>query len=229
MKKEREEIKWFNTVFYPKYKTARAARYEDGILTRIKENLINIFTPWGPRYSWQKRGTTIHANDKETKVLKLLQNLSYELKMNMPSKTFNWIFVGADLYGTRINTLPKHAVAEYFSSLEICIKGLFPDSSFHLWSSFDKDAESFREEVNNNFDKYVDPRLLRRTHETAKMMNGGGDPRKYLIERISEAILMEKTFRPIKVSCAPRYKDDKVDLDLPRLYLLPEELQAPWL
>jgi len=60
-------------------------------------------------------------------------------------------------------------------------------------------------------------------------MGKGGDPKEYLVERLAEAMFIETTLHPIKISCVARHKDDKVDWELPRLYFLPERLHAPWL
>ena len=105
---------------------------------------------------------------------------------------------------------------------------IIPNAEFLLWSEFDEAAEPYRQEVREHFDKYVDVYLLDRAVSTAKKMNGG-DAREYLIERIAEGMFIEERFSPIKVSCVARHKDDKVDRELPRLYLVPEQLHAPWL
>jgi hypothetical protein len=221
--------KWFTTIYYPVNKVARAAKYEEGVLPRLEQNEIVLFTPWGPRYSWKERGVIIRSNDKEICTLKFLKAMLSDWKKNMPEKKIVWFFLGADLYGSRINGLPIEIIKEYFFSLGEKLKDILPGSLFHLWSEFDCEAEMHRKKIRENFDAFVDARLLGRTSRTARLMARGGNPKEYLIERIAEAILIEEKLRPIKISCAPRHKDDKVDQNLPRLYFLPENLQAPWI
>lgn len=223
------EIKWFNTVFYPQRKTARAVRYEDGVLPRLRKEKITFFTPWGPRYKWETRGTIIRVGDKEVDVLHFLREILEECKRNMKEKTFRWVFLGADLYGNRINNLPNGITERYFESLADWIAEIIPEAEFILWSKFDQGAEIYRKKICNEFNRYADMGLLNRAIKTAHSMGNQGCSKKYLIERISEAMLVEELFEPIKISCAPRHKDDKVDYMLPRLYFLPKHLNAPWL
>lgn len=222
-------VKWFNTVFYPKAKVYKGRRMEDGVILRLREKDVCLFTPWGPRYSWQARGSDILESDKEVEVLKVLQSVHSEIVRNMPCNNFRWFFLGADLYGTRLNGLPEDAVREYFNSLSMWLSRLLPTSEFVLWSRLDLQAERYRDYVRANFDRYANPELLRRTTLTAKAMRRGSDPKAYLIERVSEALLIEELLKPIKVSCVMPEKDAVVDVDLPRLYFVPENLTAPWM
>lgn len=223
------ELKWFNTVFYPQRKTARAHLYEEGVLPRMEQREITLFTPWGPRYSWTRRGTAVTPDCKETKTIEALREILQTLEANMPSRIFSWIFLGADIYGARINSLPEEAVCAYFESLKKAIIAVLPRANFSLWSEFDKEAEPYRGLIWSRFDEYVDPNLLFRARQTASAMRSAGDPKAYLVERLAEAMLIEEKYRPIKISCVARHKDDKVDWQLPRVYILPECLHAPWL
>ncbi|NQU83448.1 MAG: hypothetical protein HQ536_01935 [Parcubacteria group bacterium] len=229
MKEKDPGVKWFNTIFYPRRKTGRAVRYEDGVLSRLRQQNVVLFTPWGPRYSWQARGKIIQADDKEVRVIHFLAEILQEWKVNMPDKIFRWIFLGADLYGTRINRVPAEIVTDYFGSLAEWLKKVLPETEFRLWSEFNHSAEIYRRRIDENFEKYVNQKLLWCATRTAKAMDRGGDPREYLIERIAEAIVIEELFHPVKISCVARGKDDKVDWNLPRLYFVPEILHAPWL
>lgn len=228
------EIKWFNTIFYPRNKIARAVEYEHGVLARLHGYgcvgpEIILFTPWGPRYDCEKRGIEIKPGDKEIETLNFLAALLAKWQEKMPNKKFHWIFLGADLYGTRINNLPENAVAEYFASLARWLAQILPEAEFRLWSEFDKEVGNSRRNIWENFGDFVDSNLLIRAQKTAQAMGNGSDPKAYLVERITEAIFIEDTYRPIKISCVPKYKDDKVDWILPRLYLVPTHLHAPWM
>lgn len=228
MKETDLSVKWFNTVYFPKNRTARAVLYEEKTLPRLRKREICFFTPWGPRYDWKDRGAIIAGNDAEVKTIGRLSQVLSDLKNNMPDKHFRWIFMGADLYGTRINGLPQEAVGSYFESLQDLIDKFLPDAEFRLWSTFDEAAENYRQEVAQNFAEYTDNNLLARATMTACVMGRNSDSKTYIVERIAEAILIENKFSPVKISCVARHKDDKVDFELPRLYVLPENLQAPW-
>lgn len=229
MKEQDAGVKWFNTVFYPQKKTGRAVRYEDGILPRLREKEITLFTPWGPRYSWESRGAVIQDGDREVEVLNFLVVLLGELRQNMPDKNFRWVFLGADLYGTRINNLPVEVVARYFDSLVQWLPRVLPMAEFQLWSQLDSVAEEYRREVRANFDNLVSYSILSRANQTARAMGRNSSAKEYLVERLAEAMFIERTLKPVKISCVARHKDDDVDWELPRLYFLPERLHAPWL
>lgn len=229
MKEQDAGVKWFNTVFYPLKKTGRAVRYEDGVLPRLRKKEIILFTPWGPRYSWEKRGVIIQETDKEVEALNFLVELLDELRKNMPDKIFRWVVLGADLYGTRINKLPAEAASGYFNSFAEWLRRIIPIAEFQLWSRFDNAAEAYRQEVSANFDKLISRESLSRANQTARAMGRNSSAKEYLVERLAEAMLIEHALKPIKISCVARRKDDNVDWGLPRLYFLPEELQAPWM
>lgn len=229
MREQNIGVKWFNTVFYPQKRTGRAVRYEDGVLPRLHEPQVTLFTPWGPRYSWGKRGEVIQTGDKELDVLYFLAELMSEMKQNMPDTNFRWVFLGADLYGTRINNLPIEVVSNYFDSFAQWLNVILPEAEFQIWSRSDVEAEQFRQEIRSKFDNFVSHELLARATKTAQAMGRNSSARDYIVERIAEAILIERTLKPIKLSCVARCKDDDVDWMLPRLYLLPERLHAPWL
>jgi len=210
-------------------RVARSVRIEDGILPRLREHNVNLFTPWGPRYSWESRGGIIRDGDKEVSTLKFLKVIWDQLSGNMPDKSLHWTFLGADLYGTRLNGLPEDVVGEYFASLSGWLSQILPEVEFRLWSKYDSTAQPYRQRVTSSFELHVGPELLRRTSQTAHTMGRDGDPKAYLVERLAEAMLIEDLLHPIKISCVRRHKDDQVDANLPRLYVVPESLTAPWM
>lgn len=229
MKEQDAGLKWFNVEFYPQRKTGRSVRYEDGVLPRLREREVTLFTPWGPRYGWESRGAVIQDGDKEIDVLYFLVALLGELQQNMPDKKFRWVFLGADLYGTRINNLPVEVVANYFNSLVQWLSQVMPMAEFWLWSQFDSTAEECRQKVRTEFDNLVSYSILSRANQTAQAMGRNSSAKGYLVERLAEAMFIEHTLKPIKISCVARHKDNDVDWQLPRLYFLPKYLHAPWL
>lgn len=52
---------------------------------------------------------------------------------------------------------------------------------------------------------------------------------RYLQERISEARIIESVYAPVKLSMVTPTKDNIVDRELPRLYILEDSLRFPWL
>jgi len=229
MKESDAGVKWFNTIFYPQKKTGRAVRYENGVLPRLRKKDVTLFTPWGPRYSWENRGAVIQEDDKEIEVLNFLVALLGEFRQNMPDKNFRWIFLGADLYGTRINNLPVEVVTNYFNSFTKWLRQLLPIADFLIWSQLDSVAKEYRREVRTNFDDLISYTILSRANSTARAMGKNSSAKDYLVERLAEATFIERALKPIKISCVARHKDDDVDWELPRLYFLPERLHAPWL
>lgn len=228
MKEQDAGVKWFNTVFYPKNRTARAVRYEDGVLPRLRREQVILFTPWGPRYKWRERGIEIREDDREMEVLRLFRLILDEWQAQMPQKKFEWIFLAADLYGMRINSVPEESVRRYFTSVRVAVDAVFgPRAQTMLWSSFDELAKPYRERAEENLIEVVPWSVRKRAQETARRM-GGGNPREYLIERLAEAMFFEELYEPIKVSAVGRHKDEGVDGPLPRLYFVPEKLHAPW-
>lgn len=142
----------------------------------------------------------IKSEDKEVDVLRCFSDMLYEWRLRMPDKAFRWIFLGADLYGTRINGLSPEVVGIYFGSLREWLAKVMPEAEFHLWSEYDREAEECRTKIARRFQRYVDDGLLYRATQTARAM-GGGDPKAYLVERLAEAMFSEKRFKPVKKFC----------------------------
>jgi len=222
-------IKWFNCSFYPTHKVCRAHRLEDGVIPRLRQEDVTLFSPWGPRYAFERRGRIICPGDKEVKTLHALAGLWEEFKLHLPDRRWRWLVLGADLYGTRINNLPPDAVRDYFLSLEEWINRLLPGAEFRLWSDYDEEAEAYRRVARDSWREWVSSSIVQRTQLTARRMGRGGNPTDYLVERLAEAMLIEAHYRPIKMSVVARSKDAEVDHDLPRLYFLSDDLHAPWL
>lgn len=222
-------IKWFNCSFYPTHKVCRAHRLEDGVIPRLRQEDVLLFSPWGPRYSFEQRGRVIRPEDKEVQTLQFLAGLQAEFEAHLLHRNWRWLFLGADLYGTKINNLPSDAVQEYFFSLEEWVRKLIPNAEFRLWSDYNEEAEKYRRVAREKLRELVSLNIAQRAQLTASRMGRGGNPTDYLVERLAEAMLIEERYRPIKMSVVARAKDAEVDHDLPRLYFVPTTLNAPWL
>lgn len=226
-----ESLKWFRCVKQPLDSTGRAERLEeiDGGFARMSRPEVQLFTPWGPRYDWATRGTVIKPEHKEIELLQLFADLLAELQENMPWQTFDWTFLAADLYGTRINHLSPEVVEEYFDSLQEVMADYLPTATLRRWSEFDQQAEPYRQAIRDNFDDEFRSALAHRARKTAKAMGLGSNSDDYLVERLAEARLIEDWLHPVKISPVARHKNQGVDGTLPVFYFVPPELHAPWM
>ncbi len=192
-------VKWFNVEFYPENYSGHAVHYHerDGVLDRLRQPTVTFFTPWGPRYSWERRGTEILPEHKEMQTLQHLANLFEQMKNNMPRKQWRWVFVGADLYGTRINKLPEEAVFAYFESLKRRLGEMIPEAEFHLWSTYDAQVEEKRRLIREKGLRELIPgNVLLGAQLVAGKGAFTGSAMDYLVERIAEAQLVEELFHP---------------------------------
>ena len=228
-------VKWFNTVYYPLTKKARAVRYEDGVLPRLRERVITFFTPWGFRYNYQEQDINIDKGDREVQLLEFFAEMLKEFQANILDREWRWLFLAADSYAARINGESKEVVYEYFELLYGWFREIMPEkkvTALAKWSRYDDTvaAVEFRKAVENNFDRYVSQTAFKRAVSTALKMGKTEEAAKaYCIERATEALWVEGALHPIKISAVRRDRDDGLDVALPRIYLLPEYLQAPWL
>ncbi len=234
MKQNDSGVKWFVTDYYPSHRTGRAVHMEgkNGILDRLSRKEITFFTPLGPRYDWEKRGIKVLLDDAEARLLRFLkQNVYMPMEVLFSRKDFKWIFLGADSYGSNINNLPSDVVRNYFLEMGNLVKTIFPNPkvSFELWSSYEELAMPYKEKVQLDIAKYVPSHIRSNAKSVAEKMGLGGNHSEYLVERVAEALLIDDLYHPIKISCVARYKDDYVDVNLPRLYLVPSSNHAPWM
>lgn len=212
------------------------------ILARLNGPLVTLFTPWGPPY--QNRGLDLaHGPEPATvKGLAEIKNLFEHYDRRVV-----WQFMGADAYGTEVNqkngksrVSPK-TVGQYFAQIELLLKRSLGPLYFHTWSKIRRDASlimvSFLEELTDEFvAELVGPELLDEACQTSRAINGFKCKEEarvtaieYLKQRLFEAEIVETLWHPVKVSLAPPHKDRVVDGPLPVLYLVPQELRAPWL
>lgn len=216
---------WFHSQLFPAMSCGRPTRYENGVLPRLAEPKVTVFIPWGPRYAWRERGVSIQGNDKEVVTLRRLAHIQRQLSSHMPATKWDWFFLAADLYGFRLNHLEPAIVKDYFGSLSEWLPKLIPDAKLRYWSEFDEQAKPVRDQLAK---EPISLSLLSRAEQTAER-GGFGNAKNYLIERMTEARLIEELYRPIKMSLAPKHKDVGVDGNLPCIYMVPKTLQAPWL
>jgi hypothetical protein len=187
---------------------------------------ICFFVPWGTR--------TLGKMGPESMVLDTLSDLSAALSdLDMPNRV---MLMPADLYATEVNGLPKGIVQDYISMLTPLAekRGIMVKP----WSKIRKEnkemyCELAREITDPKIDELVSNGKRARLIEAASRWSNGGNSReaayRYMRERICEARIVEEKYKPIKLSAVTVEKDDVMDQQLPRIYIIPEEERFPWL
>ena len=93
MREQDAAVKWFNTEFYPPLHQGKghAVRYDDGVLPRLRRSHITFFTPWGPRYNWRQRGSTVVDGDREVLLLRYLSTINEQLLQHFGDKVYRTV------------------------------------------------------------------------------------------------------------------------------------------
>lgn len=217
-----------------KRKAANPIRYDETIrrLTKARVNgsTLTLFVPWGVRPTGIPR--------LETDVIKRL--VSLESSLSSRDVNAQILIMPADVYATEVNNqVDPGQVMRYFAFIENIAK----QNGFSVkpWSEirsenlgiYQRRVEELTEE---EITKFLSPANFQEALGAASRRSGYNteeDVRKaafaYLRERICEAEIIENTYQPIKVSVTSRNRDDGVDGNLPRIYIIPANLQFPWL
>jgi len=205
----------------------------DTILERLFQSRITaapliLFVPWGVRPA----GT---LGESEIEALGILERFNNDLqKRNINTAV---LIMPADVYATEVNNQVDATYADaYFQSVnsQASQKGF----AVKPWSSIRQDNQEeysrLRSELNPS--SILPAGVLERALKAAGRRSGYKDGRDiesaafaYLQERLCEAEIIEKNYKPVKVSMVAKGKDAYVDRNLPRVYILPERLQFPWL
>ncbi len=205
--------------------------FPETIIKRLMgEQKPTLFIPWGVRNSSYFGSKEQKAMDQIDVVRGLLQKRTIDpLILLMP----------ADLYALEVNKLlePKN-VRAYFDQVKN--EGERRGYTVMPWSTIRSDNQDIYDTLAT---KYTDnalqtllPNSVIESATRAAGKNSGytdsdGIVRaafRYLRERVCEATIVENCWQPIKLSMAPKNKDNAVDMELPRLYVLPENLVLPW-
>lgn len=188
---------------------------------------VTLFIPWGVRPEG-RIGAELAAIDRIQEITAILQT------KGVPSRV---LLMPADIYATDVNGINKEKTDAYFREIgeEAKRRGfeITPWSTIRTANRnrYDELASSLTEQKLEEIMKKDG--TMERIFKAARRRSETGDPRRaaydYLRERICEAIIVEEIYQPIKLSLAPKNKDNNVDSNLPRLYLIPSNLQLPWL
>lgn len=192
---------------------------------------LKLFVPWGVR----PQG---NFGAPERLVLKRIKDLEDKLRMN--SVWTNVCIMPADLYATEVNrqVSPEKAV-EYFARVTEAAE--VRKFSVKPWSQIreenrDRYQKRSAELTEDTIREILPSSIIGEALGAARRRSGyyfESDIKaaafRYLRERICEAEIVEDTMKPIKLSGVTKKKDNFVDRNLPRIYVIPPELQFPWL
>ncbi len=204
------------------------------VFTRIKDARLagvplTLFVPWGVRPQGVIR--------LEPTVLDIVEKFQANIaKRNIPTQV---LLMPADIYATDINSINPRKTGNYFAT----IKELAQAKGFMVkpWSEIREENRDEYERRSSELTPAEIDNLLGRgkvleAFSTSSRRSGYTRQRDieraayaYLRERVCEAEIVEAQYKPIKVSAVGKNKDNLVDRDLPRVYIVPEAYQFPWL
>lgn len=201
-------------------------RLRNAYLTR---DPLTLFVPWGYRYEGSLSSKECQALQKIGDVQAVLSN------RDIPS---NVLKMPADLYAKEVNGLDPLSVDRYFYQVEQEANKRGYEVVY--WSTIRTENMSDYEAIRRRYTRkelervlpsyVIDNALIAAKKRCQK---GQKESEKsafnYLVERLCEAEIIEKRFQQVKLSMVSKNKDNGVDLSLPRLYVLPSDLQFPWL
>lgn len=198
--------------------------------SRLSQKPVTLFVPWGVRPKGQPR--------LEEKVLDQLSSVQQLLlQRNIPTTV---MIMPADVYATEVNRQVKPEQAEGYFSF---ITRLAQLKGFQVkpWSEIR--AENYSA-YSARSEKLTEPQLeellgfvtVQECVAAAKRRSGfyfEDEIRRsafaYMRERVCEAEIIESIYQPIKVSAVTKNKDNAVDRQLPRIYVIPDAIRYPWL
>jgi hypothetical protein len=192
---------------------------------------LYLFVPWGVRPEGE-------FGDPEKAALEKIRSL--QVILNNRGVNAQVLIMPADLYATEVNRqVSNDDAAKYFDNVTLWAnyRGFFAKP----WSEIRQDNRIIYQErtaklTNEEIAKILGKNIVNEALEAAGRRSGYNDKVgiekaafAYLRERICEAEIIETAYKPIKVSAVGKNKDNGVDRELPRIYILPSELQFPWL
>lgn len=192
---------------------------------------LELFIPWGVRSAGK-------FGEPEISVLDRIQSLRDNLRKNRIAAGV--LLMPADLYATDVNRqVTSQQAKKYFQEVGKAARG----RKFEVkpWSEIRSENQERYQNRAAELTKDELIRILGREYveeavETARRRSGYRKEQDivnaalaYLRERICEAEIVEDVYKPIKVSAVTKGKDNRVDRDLPRIYVIPPELRFPWL
>lgn len=209
--------------------------FPEEIFERMRSSVLRLeplvfFIPWGYRYDGM-------FGDKERKAMNRI-DITQATFLNR-GVTVRVLLMPADIYAKEVNGINSEPVDEYFSDVEneASVRGY----EVAPWSSIrEANLERYYKlsfSLTKNKIKQILPvDVINSALEAARKRSGQTDKKAiqesaflYLRERLCEAEIIENQFKPVKLSMVSKRKDNGVDSLLPRLYILSQQLQFPWL
>lgn len=218
------KIKQFN----PEYPEEIAKRL---INARRTGEPTTLFVPWGVRPEGE-------LGASELAVMEKLRSFQRDLEeKQIPTEI---LLMPADLYATKVNRqVNTTQVKNYFEQVTATAQ----EKGFTVkpWSQIR--AENLDTYAKRSAELTEDQiRAMLTGHKVKEAIAAAGRRSgyeaendikdaafRYLRERIVEAEIIETVYNGIKVSVVPKNKDNEVDRELPRFYMIPSDLQLPWL
>lgn len=197
--------------------------------SRQDDSQLILFVPWGVRPAGEIR--------LEFSVIEKLQNVKNQLnKFGVKAQI---LIMTADSYATEINKqVDPDAAIKYFSSIQAIAQE--NDFDYTTWSRIRKEnfviyQKLFREITEDTIRETIDQETISGALKSSARRSGNFSRRAveqaafaYMRERLIEGQLIDAVYKPIKVSAVVKYKDS-LDGPLPRIYVIPQEEQFPWL
>ena len=192
---------------------------------------LTLFVPWGVRIEGEMGKSEEFVLDRIKEIKDKLQ--ARNIKTDV-------LLMPADLYATEVNSqVSSDAASRYFAE----VREIAETKGFTVkpWSEIRAENQSVYNERASQLSEDAIRDLLPAAKISAALgaatrRSGQTDEEAikkaafaYLRERICEAEIVEEQYQPIKVSTVAKNKDNLIDRDLPRLYLMPDEYQFPWL
>lgn len=205
--------------------------FPESIIKRLMQPNLTLFIPWGVRndapYITRKER---EAMDQIDTTRNILRNRNINV---------NILLMPADLYALEVNSLlePKYINA-YFD--QVTKEGKQRGYTVTPWSEIRRNNQKMYDTLAAQFAddalRETLPNTIIESAVRAAGKNSGFTDEenieraafRYLRERACEATIIESLWQPIKLSMAPKNKDNAVDMELPRLYVLPDYLVLPW-
>lgn len=216
----------------------KPVRFEDIVnklaSCRIENSELCFFSPWGPRY--KIKTTEIKETSAEISTLKEIE----EILENFVDLGFRvrFVIMPADTYGTDINNLSQGFVDVYFNSLNKAVQDVMSPLTtsgnlvidFTHWSRIKSENLEEYSRIRETLPQLPLDGLMRDALRKAKVMNPNDIDRsasKYVEERVTEAILIDRLYNPIKLSLVKKENDGADLQSFMRVYVIKNK--APWM
>lgn len=190
---------------------------------------LTLFVPWGTRLEG-KIGPEPRVLDKI---------LEIQTRMQQRGMNAQVLILPADIYATKINQVDPQWTVDYFTEIRMMAEARGFDVV--SWSQLKADNQNEYDTISGKLDEEtiqetISPYAIKGALLAAARRSGYNDPSDvrraafaYLRERICEGLMIDRLYKPIKLSCVSKKKDNDIDGPLPRMYMIPSELQFPWL